>query len=109
MGVYGLVLFNVKSKRKTIAIHKINGASVTDVILMLNNNFLIQFAIAYVFAVPLSYLIVNRWLENFAYKTPVYWWMFVAGGVFVFVIIVLTVSYQSYKAASANPVEGINS
>jgi putative ABC transport system permease protein len=109
MGVYGLVLFNVKSKRKTIAIHKINGASVTDVILMLNNNFFIQFAIAYVFAVPLSYLIVNRWLENFAYKTPVHWWMFITGGVFVFIITVLTVSYQSYKAASANPVEGINS
>jgi putative ABC transport system permease protein len=107
MGVYGLVLFNVKSKRKTIAIHKINGASITEVIMMLNRGFIIQFLIAYIIAVPLSYLLVNRWLENFAYKTPIYRWIFVAGGVLIFFIIVLTVSYQSYKAATANPVEGI--
>jgi putative ABC transport system permease protein len=107
MGVYGLILFNVKSKRKTVAIHKINGASITDVIMMLNRGFIIRFAIAYIIAVPLSYIIVSRWLENFAYKTPIYWEMFFAGGLLVFVITVLTISYQSYKAAAANPVEGI--
>jgi putative ABC transport system permease protein len=107
MGVYGLILFNVKSKRKTIAIHKIHGASITEVITMLNRDFIIQFAIAYIIAVPLSYIIVNRWLENFAYKTPVHWWIFLAGGLIVFIIMVLTVSWQSYKAASTNPVDGI--
>ncbi|MDR2385478.1 MAG: hypothetical protein LBD80_07465 [Tannerella sp.] len=96
-----------KSKRKTVAIHKTNGASITDVIMMLNQGFVIRFAIAFVIAAPLSYIIVNRWLENFAYKTPVHWWIFVAGGLLVFIITVLTVSYQSYKAAAANPVEGI--
>jgi putative ABC transport system permease protein len=107
MGVYGLILFNVKSKRKTIALHKINGASVKDVILMLNRGFIIQFVIAYLVAVPLAYIVVNRWLENFAYKTPIHWWVFVAGGLLVFVIMALTVSYQSYKAATANPIDGI--
>jgi putative ABC transport system permease protein len=107
MGVYGLILFNVKSKRKTIAIHKINGASVREVILMLNRGFIFQFLIAYVIAVVLSYIIVARWLENFAYKTSIHPWVFVAGGVLMFIITVLTVSYQSYKAATANPVEGI--
>jgi putative ABC transport system permease protein len=107
MGVYGLILFNVKSKRKTIAIHKIHGASIMEVIMMLNRNFIIQFAIAYIVAIPLAYIIVNRWLENFAYKTPVHWWIFVAGGILVFIITVLTVIWQSYKAASANPADSI--
>ncbi|MDR0725931.1 MAG: ABC transporter permease [Prevotellaceae bacterium] len=107
MGVYGLTLFNVKSKRKTIAIHKIHGASIMEVITLLNRDFIIQFAIAYIVAVPLTYIIVNRWLENFAYKTPIHWWIFVAGGLFVFIITALTVSWQSYKAAITNPVDGI--
>jgi putative ABC transport system permease protein len=107
MGVYGLILFNVKSKRKTIAIHKIHGASITEVITMLNRDFIIQFVIAYIIAVPLAYIIVNRWLENFAYKTPIHWWIFLAGGLLVFIIMLLTVSWQSYKAASTNPVDGI--
>lgn len=107
MGVYGLVLFNTKLKRKTIAIHKITGASTKDIILMLNRGFLFQFVVAYIIAVPLAYIVVQRWLDNFAYKTPIYWWVFVAGGLLVFLITALTVSHQSYKAATANPVEGI--
>ncbi|MDR1129741.1 MAG: hypothetical protein LBK96_02010 [Prevotellaceae bacterium] len=58
-------------------------------------------------AVPLSYIIVSRWLESFAYKTPILWEMFFASGLLVFIITALTVSYQSYKAAAANPVDGI--
>jgi putative ABC transport system permease protein len=107
MGVYGLILFNAKSKRKTIAIHKVNGATKREVILMLNRGFLVQFAIAYLIAVPLAYMVVGRWLENFAYKTPIHWWVFVAGGLLVFLIVVATVSGQSYKAASANPVDAL--
>jgi putative ABC transport system permease protein len=107
MGVYGLILFNAKSKRKLIAIHKVNGASKLDVILLLNHGFLIQFAVAYLIAVPLAYFVVHRWLENFAYQTPIHWWVFVAGGLLVFLITVITVSWQSYKAASVNPIDAI--
>jgi putative ABC transport system permease protein len=109
MGVYGLILFNAKSKRKMIALHKVNGASKTDVILLLNRGFLMQFTVAYVIAVPTAYYVVNRWLENFAYKTPIHWWVFVAGGLSVLLITVFTVSWQSYKAASVNPIEAIKS
>jgi putative ABC transport system permease protein len=109
MGVYGLILFHAKSKRKLIALHKVNGASKIDVILLLNHGFLIQFTIAYIIAVPLAYYVVGRWLENFAYKTPIYWWVFIAGGLIVFLITVFTVSWQSYKAASVNPIEAIKS
>ncbi|MDR0604510.1 MAG: hypothetical protein LBG80_09440, partial [Bacteroidales bacterium] len=62
-----------------------------------------------IIAVPVAYYAVNRWLENFAYKTPIHWWVFVAGGLLVFLITVATVSWQSYKAASANPVEALKS
>jgi putative ABC transport system permease protein len=109
MGLYGLILFNAKSKRKMIALHKVNGASKIDVILLLNHDFLMQFVVAYIVAVPIAYYVVNRWLENFAYKTPIHWWVFVAGGLLVFLITVFTVSWQSYKAASVNPIEAIKS
>ncbi|MDR0605285.1 MAG: hypothetical protein LBG80_13365, partial [Bacteroidales bacterium] len=72
-----------------------------------NRGFLIQFAVAYIIAVPVAYYAVNRWLENFAYKTPMYWWVFVLGGLLVFLITAATVSWQSYRAASANPVEAL--
>jgi putative ABC transport system permease protein len=109
MGVYGMILFNAKSKRKLIALHKVNGASKIDVILLLNHGFLIQFVVAYIIAVPVAYIVVSRWLENFAYQTPIHWWVFVAGGLLVFLITVFTVSWQSYRAASINPIEAIKS
>lgn len=109
MGVYGLILFDAKSKRKTIAIHKVNGATRSNVILMLNRNLMIRFTIAYTVAVPLAYYVVNRWLEGFAYKIPIYWWVFILSGILVFAISIITVSWQSYRAASVNPVEAIKS
>jgi putative ABC transport system permease protein len=109
MGVYGLILFDAKSKRKTIALHKVHGASKSEVILMLNRNLIIQFVIAYIIAVPLAYYVVNSWLEGFAYKTPIHWWVFILGGLIVFMISLATVSWQSYRAASINPVEAIKS
>ncbi|MDR2144987.1 MAG: FtsX-like permease family protein, partial [Tannerella sp.] len=103
MGVYGLIVFNAKYRAKEIAIRKVNGADVREIIAMLNRNILIQLIMAFVIATPLAYFIVHRWLANFAYKTPVYWWVFLLGGIIVFVITLLTVSYQSYKAAKTNP------
>ena len=107
MGVYGLIVFNARYKSKEIALRKVNGASVKEIMLMLNRNVLIQLAIAFVVAVPLAYYIVHRWLQQFAYKTPIYWWVFLLAGLLVFVITVVTVSWQSHKAATANPVEAI--
>ena len=107
MGVYGLVVFNARYKSKEIALRKVNGASVKEIMLMLNRSVLIQLSIAFVVAVPVAYYIVNRWLQQFAYKTPVYWWVFLLAGLLIFAITVITVSWQSYKAATANPVEAI--
>ena len=107
MGVYGLIVFNARYKSKEIALRKVNGASVKEIMLMLNRSVLIQLAIAFVLAVPLTYYIVHRWLEQFAYKVPIYWWVFLLAGLLVLTITVITVSWQSYKAASANPVDAI--
>ena len=107
MGVYGLIVFNARYKSKEIALRKVNGASVKEIMLMLNRSVLIQLAIAFVVAVPLAFYIVHRWVEQFAYKTPIYWWVFVLAGLLVLAITVITVSWQSYKAANANPVDSI--
>ena len=107
MGVYGLIVFNARYKSKEIALRKVNGASDREIMLMLNRSVLIQLIIAFIVAVPLAYYIVHRWLEQFAYKTPVYWWVFLLAGLLVFAITLMTVSSQSYKAATANPVEAI--
>ena len=107
IGLYGLVLFDAKARRKSIAIRKIHGATITEVILMLNQGIFVRFAVSCLVALPLSYYVVQRWLEDFAYKTPVYWWVFAVGALVVLIISLLTVSWESYKAASENPVEVI--
>jgi Predicted permease. len=107
MGVYGLIVFNARYKSKEIAIRKINGASVKEIILMLNRSILIQLVIAFVVAVPLAYYVVHRWLEQFPYKTPISWWVFALAGLLIFIITVVTVSLHSYKAAATNPVDAV--
>ncbi|MCL1943883.1 MAG: hypothetical protein FWF54_10105 [Candidatus Azobacteroides sp.] len=108
MGVYGLIVFNVRYKAKEIAIRKVNGSTVREIILMLNRNMLIQLGIAYLIAVPAAWFITKKWLENFAYKIPVYWWVFLLGGLIVLLITLLTVSMQSYRAAVRNPTKALN-
>lgn len=107
IGLYGLILFDAKAKRKSIAIRKIHGATISEIMLMLNKNLLIQFAVSCLIAFPLAYYAVHRWLEQFAYKIPIYWWVFALGGIIVLAVSLITVSWESYKAANANPAEVI--
>ena len=108
MGVYGLITFNARYKAKEIAIRKVNGSTVKEIILMLNRNVLLQLGIAFVIAIPVVWFITKKWLENFAYKTPIYWWVFLLGGLIVLLITLLTVSTQSYRAAVKNPTKALN-
>lgn len=107
MGVYGLVVFNTRYKAKEIAIRKVNGASIGEIMLMLNRNVLILLSVAYIIGVPIAYYIVHRWLEQFAYKIPIYWWVFAAAGILIFIVTAATISLHSYKAAATNPVEAV--
>jgi putative ABC transport system permease protein len=109
MGVYGLIVFNARYKAKEIAIRKVNGSSGAEIMLLLNRTILIRLAIAFVVAIPIAYCTAFRWLQNFAYKTPLSWWVFLLGGLIVLLVTVLTVSAQSYRAASQNPTKALNS
>lgn len=107
IGLYGLILFDSKAKRKNIAIRKVHGASIIEIMLMLNKNLFIRFAISCLIAFPITHYVVQRWLEEFAYVTPFYWSIFALGAIIVLLISILVVSWESYKAASANPAEVI--
>lgn len=107
LGLYGIVMFYITRKRKEIGIRKVNGAPVTHILYHLNRNIIIWFSIAIVIATPIAYNVMNKWLENFAYKTTLSWWIFVLSGALALGIALLTVSWQSWKAATKNPVEAL--
>jgi len=107
LGLFGLALFNIQNKTKEIGIRKVMGASILNVALILTKNFLILVLISNVIAWPTSYYFMNRWLQDFAYRIDISWWVFVLSGGIVLVIAVATVSLQAIKAATANPVENL--
>ena len=107
MGLFGMTLNTITKKTKEIGIRKVNGATITDVLFLLNRNYLKWIAIAFVIATPLAYYAMIKWLENFAYKTELSWWIFALSGLLALGIALLTVSFQSWKAATKNPVESL--
>ncbi len=107
IGALGLIIFMCEYRVKEIGIRKVNGASVKEIILMLIRSFFIWILIAYLIAVPASWYLINTWLENFAYKTSMSWWVFALAGVITLIISLLTISWQSWIAATKNPVEAI--
>ena len=107
MGILAMSLFTCRRRIKEIGIRKVNGAKVSEVMVMLNKDFVKWVAIAFVIASPISWYAMNKWLENFAYKTELSWWIFVLAGLLALGIALLTVSWQSWKAATRNPVEAL--
>jgi putative ABC transport system permease protein len=107
LGLFGLSLFVMERRIKEIGIRKINGAKVTEVIMMLNKDFVKWVVIAFVIATPIAWYAMNKWLENFAYKTELSWWIFALAGLLALGIALLTVSWQSWRAAMRNPVEAL--
>lgn len=105
LGLYGIVAFFIVRKTTEIGIRKVNGASPARIVLMLVRNILLWIAIAFLIALPIAKIILNRWLENFAFKTDLSWWIFALAGLSAMGIALLTISFQSYKAARRNPVE----
>jgi putative ABC transport system permease protein len=107
IGLVGLVLFAISGRIKEIGIRKVNGAKVSEVLVMLNKDFVKWVVIAFVIATPIAYYAMNKWLESFAYKTSLSWWIFALAGLLALGIALLTVSWQSWKAATRNPVEAL--
>jgi len=107
LGLIGLVEHTIHKKVKEIGIRKINGAKISEILTMLNKNFIKWVIIAFVIATPVAYYAMNKWLENFAYKTTLNWWIFALAGLLALGIALLTVSWQSWRAATRNPVEAL--
>ncbi len=107
LGLFGQAVIASQNKVKEIGIRKVNGAKVSEVIRLLNTNFVVWIAVAFVVATPISWYILTKWLENFAYKTELSWWIFVLAGLLALGIALLTVSWQSWRAATRNPVEAL--
>lgn len=107
-GLFGMALYATKQRTKEIGIRKINGANTLQIMLLLNKQFFGWICISFVFAVPISWLWLNRWLDGFIYRTDMSVGYFLLAGLFTLVITLLTVSWQSYKAASGNPVQSLN-
>ncbi len=107
LGLYGLISHIISQKTKEISIRKVNGAKVSEILVLLNKDFMIYFAIAFIIACPIAYYTMDSWLENFAYRTELSWWLFALSGCIALVIALLTVSGQTYSAATRNPVEAL--
>ncbi len=107
LGLFGLAAFAAEQRLKEIGIRKVNGARISEVMTMLNGEFMIWVALAFIVATPISWYILNKWLESFAYKTELNWWIFALTGMLALGIALLTVSWQSWRAATMNPVEAL--
>jgi ABC-type antimicrobial peptide transport system, permease component len=107
MGLFALAKISAENKTKEIGIRKVNGARVTEILAMLNKDFIKWVIIAFIVACPLAWCTMHQWLQNFAYKTELSWWVFALAGAVAVVVAVLTVSWQSWRAATRNPVESL--
>jgi len=107
IGLYSLARFEINIRTKEIGVRKINGATISEVITMLNKDFIKLVVFAFIIAVPVAWYAIFKWLENFAYKTSLSWWIFALSGLLAIGIALLTVSWQSWKAATMNPVEAL--
>jgi len=106
-GLYGLTTFKIIKKTKEIGIRKVNGAKTKDVLILLNSDFVKWVMIAFIIACPIAWYAMKSWLNNFAYKTELNWWIFALAGIIAIGIALLTVSWQSWRAAKMNPVESL--
>lgn len=107
LGLFGLAAFDTERRTKEIGIRKVLGASTKSLIALLSKDFLKLVVIAIILASPVAYYLMNKWLQDFAYKVDISWWIFIVAGALALLIALLTVSFQAIKAAIANPVKSL--
>jgi putative ABC transport system permease protein len=107
LGIFGLLTYIMEMKVKEIGIRKVNGAKILEILKLVNLDLIKWVTVAFIIATPIAYYAMNKWLENFAYKTSLSWWIFAVAGILALGIALLTVSWQSWRAATRNPVEAL--
>jgi len=107
MGLMSQIFQASMSHTKEIGVRKVNGAKVSEMMLLLNRDYVLLVVAAIVLATPIAWYAMHRWLQNFAYKTELSWWIFALAGLLALGIALLTVSWQSWQAATRNPVESL--
>jgi putative ABC transport system permease protein len=107
IGILGLAIFSSERRTKEIGIRKINGAKVSEILVLLNREFISLVFIAYLIAMPVALYSMHKWLESFAYRTGIDWWVYILSGLLALLIALGTVSWQSWRAATRNPVEAL--
>lgn len=109
LGLFGLATYTAQVKVKEIGIRKVLGASVANITAMLSKDFLTLIILAIVIATPVAWYAMNQWLQDFVYRATIQWWIFVLAGMAAVVIALITISFQSIRAALANPVKSLRS
>ncbi len=107
IGILGLAIFSSERRTKEIGIRKINGARISEILIILNKEFILLISFSVLIAVPVEWYAMNKWLQSFAYKTELSWWIFALSGLIAFITALITVSWQSWWAATRNPVEAL--
>lgn len=103
VGVFGMVIFEAQGREKEIAIRKVFGSTIRQILWMFNTTFMRIVGVGFVISAPLAYYGVSKWLQSFAYKTPIYLWVFLVALIIIALLTIFTVTLQSYQAATANP------
>jgi putative ABC transport system permease protein len=109
LGLFGLATYMAEQRTKEIGVRKVLGASVNSLVNLLSKDFLKLVIISLIISVPFAWLLMYKWLQNFAFRINIPWWAFVLAGFITVMIAVLTTSFQAIKAAIANPVKSLRS
>ncbi len=107
LGLFGLSLFATAQRTKEIGVRKVLGASVSSIVVLFSKDFILLILVAFVLATPVAWYVMHRWLENFAYRTYISWWIFASSGLISVLIALGTISFQAVKAAATNPVNSL--
>ena len=107
LGILGLAVFLSEARRKEIGIRKVHGAGINSIMVLLNKDFIKLILASFIIACPVAWFAVTKWLQSFAYRTKINWWIFAVSGMIILFIALCAVSWQAFKAAKANPIEAL--
>lgn len=106
-GLFAMAYYSTQRRIKEIGLRKVNGATTLDLMKLLNRDFIVWVIIAFIIALPISYFSLQEWLDDYIVKTDLDWWVFSLIGILIILIALVTVSYQTWKVATTNPVKAL--